>query len=136
MKTKLTAIMILVLLAGSFVGQPSHACFWCDPVGTTKKAIKNPKKAIKNVGTAASDVGKTTVKVLGTAGSSASSDPSFGSNFGGRSKGVENPVRETGGNPHYDPNCGRNGNKSWDDCYGTDDENNGLVLPHQTTGSY
>ncbi len=113
---KLLLGLLITGLSIPALPQSAKACFLCDPVAATKAAIKRPHRVIESV------VDPLAIILNTGSGQMGGRSPSQGDDYGHQSIGAE------GG---YEGDEGYEGYEG-DDYYDDD----GLIIPKQTTGSY
>ncbi len=104
---KLLLGLLITGLSIPALPQSAKACFLCDPVAATKAAIKRPHRVIESV------VDPLAIILNTGSGQMGGRSPSQGDDYGHQSIGAE-------------------GGYEGDDDYDDD----GLIVPKQTTGSY
>lgn len=113
---KLLLGLLITGLSIPALPQPAKACFWCDPVAATKAAIKKPQRAVQAVVDPLAIILNTGSGQMGYPSPSQGDD--YGhqreDDYGHQSIGAEGGYEEA------------------DDDYDDD----GLIIPKQTTGSY
>ena len=122
MFVKVISATLITASAITLVSPPAHACWICDPIGETRKTFKNPKKGLKNLGTGITDglkktrdvVGKGAVVIFSGAGKQVLSGRG-GGQFPGRDG---DDLRITDPDPL------------------SEEGDDSLILPYQTTGSF